>query len=31
MWQVNTQLTGNVKYLQAKHTICKGGKHRPAK
>ena len=30
-WQVNAQLTGKLKYLQAKHTIHKGGKHRPAK
>ena len=30
-WQVNAQLTGNLKYLQAKHTIHKGRKHRSAK
>ena len=30
-WQVNVHLTGNLNYLQAKHTICKGRKHRPAK
>ena len=28
-WQGNTQLTGNLKYLQVKHIIHKGGKLRP--
>ena len=30
-WWVNAQLTDNLKYLHAKHTIHKGRKHKPSK
>ena len=30
-WQVNAQLPDNLKYLHAKHIICKGRKYKPAK
>ena len=35
-WQVNAQfkyhiLNTHLKYLQIKHTTCRGGEHRPVK
>ena len=30
IWWVYAQLTSNLKYLYARHTICKGEKHKPA-
>ena len=30
-WQVNTQLTDNLRYLHAKHSLHKGRKHKPTK